>query len=123
MRSRISWSRMERLAFALWLGASAGACTGWQTVQVSPEQLVSEQQPKKVRVTRQDGTRVEVDHPTVADDTLHGTIRRATVTTRESMGHGEFSPVTRTVGADSVTQAIIPLADVARIERRHVSEG
>jgi hypothetical protein len=114
---------MERLAFALWLGASASACTGWQTVEVSPEQLVAEQHPNKVRVTRQDGSRVEVEHPSITADTLRGTVQPVTVTTRESEGHGDFSTVTRTVGVDTVTQAIIPVTDVARIERRHVSAG
>jgi len=123
MRNGYRWALAERVAFMVWLAASASACTGWQTVQVSPEQLVAEQHPSKVRVTRQDGSRVEVDHPSITADTLHGTVQPVTVTTRESMGHGEFSPVTRTVGVDTVTHAAIPVADVARIERRHVSAG
>jgi hypothetical protein len=107
----------------VWLAVSAGACTGWQTVQVSPEQLVAEQHPNKVRVTRQDGSRIEVEDPTVAEDTLLGTIQPVTVTTRESTGHGEFTPVIRTVGVDTITRAAIPIADITRVERRHVSAG
>ena len=123
MQTRISWPRMERLAFTLWLTASAGACTGWQTVEVSPEQLIAGQHPKTVRVTLRDGSRVEVEHPGIFADTLHGAVQPTTVTTRKSVGHGEFSPVVQTVGPDTATQALIPVAEVARIERRHVSAG
>lgn len=123
MRTRTLWARTERIAFTVWLAASTGACTGWQTVEVSPEQLITEQHPGKLRVTRQDGSRVELEHPSITADTLLGIVRPTTVATRESTGHGDFSTVSRTVGADTAVKVAIPVADAVRIEKRHVSAG
>jgi len=123
MQIRILWPAIGRLALAVSVAAAASACTGWQTVQVSPEELVAEQHPKKLRVTLHDGSRVEVESPAISDDTLRGAIRPVTVTTRESAGHGEFTTVTQTMGADTASEAAIPVGAVTRVERRHVSTG
>ena len=123
MRSGALWGRMERLAFTVWLAASAGACTSWQTVNVSPDQLIAEKHPGKIRVTQQDGRRMEIDAPTTAGDTLLGTILPSTVTVHEPLGQGQYKTSTRVVGADTSTQARIPFSDMTRIETRHVSEG
>ncbi len=119
MRTGASWAKMERLAFTAWLAASATGCTSWQTVNVSPEQLIAEQHPKQLRVTSQDGSRMEIQGPSTSGDTLLGTIR-TTVTGRHPTGQGQYTTSTRTVAGE---QAQILFSDVTRIETRHVSEG
>lgn len=123
MRTGAMWARMERVAFTAWLAASAGACTSWQTVDVAPEQLIAEKHPTEMRVTRKDLSRVELQNPRTAGDTLFGTVQPATVTVRNQSQYGPSSITTPTVPMDSVTQARIPFNDAVRIETRHVSAG
>jgi len=50
------------------------ACTSWHVHEgVSPLQFITTQHPSLVRLTRADGSHVEIDHPQVAaGDTLTG---------------------------------------------------
>ena len=54
------------------LGAvlACSACTSWQQVSLSPAAVQAG--PPSVRVTRSDGTRLIVDDPRIADDSLYG---------------------------------------------------
>ena len=49
------------------------ACQAWQSVSldaISPDQLIEEDRPDRVRVTMQDGTQMELDRPVVDGDEL-----------------------------------------------------
>ncbi|NIM51785.1 MAG: hypothetical protein GTO22_21470 [Gemmatimonadales bacterium] len=59
------------VAFAL-LPCYLAACFSWKTQEVSPEQLVAEQEPSKVRVTRTDSIKVVIEEPRVSGDSLRG---------------------------------------------------
>ena len=50
------------------------ACTSWHVEnEVSPTQLISTKHPRVVRLTRTNGSHVEIDHPQIAaGDTLTG---------------------------------------------------
>jgi hypothetical protein len=56
----------------LLLLGSVAACQSWRTQQVAPAQAVAAEQPKRVRVTEPNGSRLVVIGPTVAGDTLRG---------------------------------------------------
>ena len=81
------------------------ACTSWKVQTVSPEQLIAAEHPSAVRVQRQDGSRVVVNSPRIATDSLLGmTDRRSPVT-------ADRSPVS------------VPLADISQVAVRHISVG
>lgn len=48
------------------------ACASWRQVQVGPTALAAE--PKEVRITHPDGTRLVLYDPRIVNDTLYGTI-------------------------------------------------
>src|SRR5512146_2510842 len=61
--------KFQRLGFLVVLTA----CTSWHVVETpAPAQLVAREQPKKLLVTRQDGSRIELSKPDVHGDTLIG---------------------------------------------------
>ena len=68
------------------------ACTSWKTQEASPQQVLADDQPDKVRVTLTDGSQVVLEEPAVSGDTLSG--------------------------LDDSTPVHIPLADVADVEVR-----
>jgi hypothetical protein len=60
------------LSTVLVIVATLNACTSWRVQSVTPAQLVAEQQPHKVRLRGQDGTRTELRGPFVRGDSLLG---------------------------------------------------
>jgi len=48
------------------------ACTSWKAQPVTPEQVVSTQQPLSIRVQRVDGGKTVLDSPQVSGDSLIG---------------------------------------------------
>ncbi len=46
------------------------ACHSWQLTTVSPQQLIEEEQPDRIRVTRPDYTTLVVTDPTVVNDSI-----------------------------------------------------
>ena len=48
------------------------ACTKWQVQSASPQQLISERRPKKIRVTRTDHTQAVLTRPSVVNDSVYG---------------------------------------------------
>ncbi len=63
--------RTERTALVTLLATVA--CSHWQTQHVSPEQGFAARQPAAVRLTLTDSSRLELDRPTITDDsTLQG---------------------------------------------------
>jgi len=57
-----------------------GACTQWKVQPLSPAELVSQEQPDRIQVTRRtalsETTKVVLHHPAVLGDTLVGVIQR-----------------------------------------------
>jgi len=50
------------------------ACTRWQLEEISPERVVSETHPSRIRVTLLDSTHVELIRPHVSRDSLIGSV-------------------------------------------------
>ena len=52
--------------------AYLSACTKWQVQQVSPQQLLIQGQPEKLRVSLVDNTEVVLERPEIRGDSLYG---------------------------------------------------
>jgi len=50
------------------------ACTTWEPESLSPRQVIVGQQPKLVRATKHDGARVVVARPSIAGDSILGSV-------------------------------------------------
>jgi hypothetical protein len=59
-------------AMFIQLGGCATPKHGWQTQQATPKQVITDQTPDRVRVTKVDGTRLEIWEPHIAGDSLAG---------------------------------------------------
>ncbi len=68
MRPRRAIASTLMAAVALHLGG----CTTWKVQELSPEQVIAEQSPNQVRVTKTDGTQFRVWEPRVRSDSLVG---------------------------------------------------
>jgi hypothetical protein len=62
--------RRYRPIAILLLALHLGGCTRWEPTTVSPRVLIEEERPSAVRVTRADGTRVELDDPLIRADSI-----------------------------------------------------
>jgi hypothetical protein len=51
----------------------------WDLQEVSPEQAITDRQPKKAQVTLNDGSRITLAHPSVSGDSLTGFWRETRV--------------------------------------------
>ena len=93
----ISPRRRSGIACLLLL-AYLPACTSWHVGTPTPAQFVETQHPKMVRVTRSDGTKMELRTPMVQGDSLLGT-----------------------AGEDTTRQVSLPLSDVRSVAVQRVS--
>jgi hypothetical protein len=59
------------LLLVIWLTG----CVEWSAQSVSPQVLVEKKRPKEVRVITTAEDTLEIEHPTVADDSLRGEVR------------------------------------------------
>ncbi len=94
---RIRHRQLQRVIACILLPCYLLACSSWKTVEVSPVQVISEEQPSKVRLTLTDGSTVVLEQPVVSGDTLTG------------VGEGE--------------QVTIPVSDVTHVAVRKTSAG
>ncbi|MGE5759541.1 MAG: hypothetical protein ACM37V_04175 [Gemmatimonadota bacterium] len=62
-----------RATAALLLACYLPACTAWHTQSTPPQQVIATKQPRKLRVVRQDGSRIELQQPRIEGDSLVGT--------------------------------------------------
>ena len=76
------------------------ACTSWQVGTSTPAQFVQTEQPDRVRVTRADGTKMELRSPVVQGDSLVGT-----------------------AGEDTTSHVSLLLSDVQSVAVQKVSAG
>jgi hypothetical protein len=63
---------MRRSISCVLLVSYLASCVSWDVQEVSPEQAVTEQQPKKARVSLSDGSQMTLAHPSVSGDSLTG---------------------------------------------------
>ena len=63
---------MRRFIACVLLPCYLVACTSWKTQEVSPQQVISEEQPDWVKVTLTNGSQRVLDEPAVSGDTLSG---------------------------------------------------
>jgi hypothetical protein len=80
------------------------ACTYWQAGTPNPAEFISEKQPEKVRVTRADGSRLQLRYPRVVEDSLLGT------------AGGEAQ-------GDTLRRVAIPLGDLQNVEVKKTNVG
>ena len=69
---QIHRSHFKRFVACVLLPCQLLACKNWQTQEVSPEQVITEQQPDQIRVTLTDGTQRFLAEPRLSGDTLIG---------------------------------------------------
>lgn len=71
-----AYLRRNSIAFrttaAILLACYLPACTGWRTQSAAPEQVMTTKHPERVRITRQDGSRVELLQPAIEADSVSG---------------------------------------------------
>ena len=66
---------MRRILSCILLPVYLSSCTSWQVQPVSPEQVVTEDQPSKIRVTLTDSSELEMEQPRIVGDTLRGLVK------------------------------------------------
>ena len=98
---------LRRLTCCLLLPVYLAGCSSWYVQEVSPQQLVTEEQPGKIRVTLTDGSQVVLEQPRVSGDTLMGN-----------------APKVAPSGKVVVSQQVnIPLSDVADVAIQRTDAG
>ncbi len=104
-----SYFTLRRLTCCLLLPAFLAGCSSWYVQEVGPQQLITEDQPGKIRVTLTDGSQVVLEQPRVSGDTLMGRIASKGVTPSGEMFVSE--------------QMSIPLSDVADVAIQKTDAG
>jgi len=66
---------VRRVLSSILLPVYLSSCTSWQVQSVSPEQVVTEDQPSKIRVTLTDSSELEMEQPRIVGDTLRGLVK------------------------------------------------
>ena len=61
------------------------ACHSWRPTTVSPQQLIPEERPSRVRVTLMDGETVTVEDPTMRNDSIVGATDAGRALTRRGV--------------------------------------
>ena len=84
---------------------------GWEVQEAAPEQVITEQTPERVRVTKVDGARLEVWEPQVGADSLTGRTLPEDVVWMAGTPRPEMVPVS------------LPLSVIQQIEVPAVSKG
>jgi hypothetical protein len=88
---------LRRLIACILLPCYLLACTTWQTQELTPEQVIAQEQPEQVLVKLADGSKVVLAQPRVSGDTLSG--------------------------FDGTEPYRVPLADVSAIELKESDSG
>lgn len=66
---------IRRVLSSVLLPVYLSSCTSWQVQSVSPEQVVTEDQPSAIRVTLTDNSKLEMEQPRIVGDTLRGLVK------------------------------------------------
>ncbi len=95
---------VRRVLSSILLPVYLSSCTSWQVQSVSPEQVVTEEQPSQVRVTTTDQSDVVLAAPRVSGDNLLG------------LGDRNVSWAGSAYAVSDTGSALeIPLADISRL--------
>ena len=106
-----SYSTLRRLTCCLLLPAFLAGCSSWWVQEVSPQQLITEDQPEKIRVTLTDGSQMVLEQPRVSGDTLMG-----------KFAPKDFAPSAQ-VQLKRGEQVNIPLSDVTDVAIQKTDPG
>jgi hypothetical protein len=97
--------RRRSLLASLFLVTYLPACTTWHVGTPTPAEFIAREQPERVRVTRLDGTTVDLRAPEIRGDSVWG-----------SHGGGLAQ-------GDSAARVGLPLSDVRQVAVRRASAG
>ena len=100
---RRAYALLGRITLLAAFGLHAGACVGWKTQRVSPDQVLAKN-PNQVRVRLGNGTRIVVVRPTIIGDSL--------------IGSAPDSDPKR-----AAPRRVVPLSDIQSVEVRRVNAG
>ena len=89
------------------------ACHSWQPTTVSPQQLIEEEQPDRIRVTRPDSTTLVVTDPTVVNDSIATVLEECQTSVYGGRSNCRVVEVIPLIAVD----------DVASLEVRRVATG
>jgi hypothetical protein len=90
---------LRQIIACLLLPTYLAACTTWKTQEASPQQVLADEQPDRVRVELADGSRIVLEHPVVSGDTLMGVEERWSARKRV--------PGNETIGLSFITLSFI----------------
>jgi hypothetical protein len=79
MHPTLGQGRLSSRGTMLVLAACLSACTSWRVQHATPEQVIRQDQPSKLRVVRTDSVRLVLSQPHISGDSLVGTLNRAEV--------------------------------------------
>ncbi len=94
---------VRRVLSSILLPVYLSSCTSWQVQPVSPEQVVTEDQPSKIRVTLTDSSELEMEQPRIVGDTLRGLVKGG--------------------ADDSLVERDVLLADIATVRVKKTDPG
>lgn len=72
MRNRKGISRLHQLVACTVLASYLTACGSWRVQGLSPQQVLTAEQPEAIQVMRSDSTRVVLTEPEVSGDSVVG---------------------------------------------------
>jgi hypothetical protein len=107
---RFTWS-------ALLAGTLLTGCTQWQVQDISPQQLITTEQPHRIRITRPDSSKVILSDPRIVGDTLYGTATdsRAAPAPQQGIPLGDIAHVSIRRGDPLATGVLIAVPAAALI--------
>lgn len=82
-----------RALLVVLLGLVATGCSRWRFASSPAPTVVATERPERVRVTRGDGSRLEISDPSVRNDSIVGTARRPACTLDEAMDPARDCPM------------------------------
>jgi hypothetical protein len=80
--------RCRRLVVWLLLSSGLAGCTRWEVQELTPQQVITEMKPMRIRVIRTDSARLVFARPQIAGDSVIGSVpgRRMSVPLSEVVG-------------------------------------
>ncbi|HTO72349.1 MAG TPA: hypothetical protein VMJ30_00955 [Gemmatimonadales bacterium] len=91
------------------------ACTGYHTEEATPREVVTTKHPDRVRITRQDGSQIELLQPAIEADSVIG--RNAAVADSLSRIPGVMGQMPTEATPDSLKPRVaVALADIQKVE-------
>lgn len=99
-------SPVRRWAALLSLTCYLPACTGWKTQQAAPQDVIATRHPQAIKVTRSDGTQIEIANPEMKADSLVGV--------RAGSAPGDSVRARVAIALPDISQVAVRQTDAAR---------